>query len=139
VGAAVILVTHDMGIVAESTARTAAMYAGKIVELGPTEDLLTVPRHPYVAALLASLPHLDEARERLFAIPGQPPVLPGALWPCAFAPRCSFATEICTTDEPKADPRAPHGFACHHPLDEAVRAKVRGWAETGRCGPPRRS
>jgi oligopeptide/dipeptide ABC transporter ATP-binding protein len=126
VGAAVILVTHDMGIVAESTTRTAAMYAGKIVELGPTQELLTAPRHPYVAALLASLPRLGEERERLFAIPGQPPALPGALWPCAFAPRCSFATEICTSEEPKADPTAAHGWACHHPLDEAVRAKVRG-------------
>jgi oligopeptide/dipeptide ABC transporter ATP-binding protein len=126
VGAAVILVTHDMGIVAESTARTAAMYAGKIVELGPTEELLTAPRHPYLAALLASLPWMGKERERLFAIPGQPPALPGALWPCAFAPRCLFATEICTTEEPEAHPGAVHGFACHHPLDEAVKAKVRG-------------
>ena len=124
VGAAVILVTHDIGILAGSTARTAAMYAGKIVEFGPTEKLLTVPRHPYLAALLASLPRVDEERERLFAIPGQPPALPGALWPCAFAPRCPFATETCTSEEPEADPGAVHGFACHHPLDEAVRAKV---------------
>jgi peptide/nickel transport system ATP-binding protein len=124
--AAVILVTHDLGIIAESTARTAVMYAGKIVELGPTEELFTAPRHPYLAALLASLPRVNQERERFFAIPGQPPALPGALWPCAFAPRCPFATEVCTTDEPEAHPGATHGFACHHPLDEPVRAKVRG-------------
>lgn len=126
VGAAVILVTHDMGVVAETTARTAAMYAGTIVEFGPTEELLTAPRHPYLAALIASLPRLDEERERLLAIPGQPPPLPGALWPCAFAPRCPFATEVCTTEVPQADQGAAHGFACHHPLDAAARAEVRG-------------
>lgn len=125
VGAAVILVTHDIGIVAQSAGCTAAMYAGKIVEFGPTDELLTAPRHPYLAALLASLPRVDEERERLFAIPGQPPALPGPLWPCAFAPRCPFATEICTSEEPEVRPGATHGFACHHPLDEAVRAKVR--------------
>jgi oligopeptide/dipeptide ABC transporter ATP-binding protein len=125
VGAAVILVTHDMGVIAETTARTAAMYAGKIVEFGPTPDLLDTPRHPYLAALLASLPRLDEYRERLFAIPGQPPPLPGSLWPCAFAPRCPFATEVCTEHTPELDPAMAHGIACHHPLDDRARAEVR--------------
>jgi oligopeptide/dipeptide ABC transporter ATP-binding protein len=125
VGAAVILVTHDMGVVAETTTRTATMYAGKIVEFGPTRDLLTTPRHPYLGALLASLPRLGEDPERLFAIPGHPPQLPGLLWPCAFAPRCAFATQICTQQEPKSDLRDEHRYACHHPLDEAARAKVR--------------
>ncbi len=125
VGAAVILVTHDMGVVAETTTRTATMYAGKIVEFGPTRDLLTTPRHPYLGALLASLPRMGEGPERLFAIPGQPPQLPGLLWPCAFAPRCPFATRICTELEPEADPRDDHRYACHNPLDETARAKVR--------------
>ncbi|MBI3647506.1 MAG: ABC transporter ATP-binding protein [Actinobacteria bacterium] len=124
VGAAVVLVTHDMGVVAETTTRTATMYAGKIVEVGPTKELLTSPRHPYLGALVASLPRLNEERERLYAIPGHPPPLPGRLWPCAFAPRCAFATEICTQQEPVADPRARHGYACHHPLEEAARAGV---------------
>ncbi len=125
VGAAVILVTHDMGVIAETASRTATMYAGKIVEFGPTRDLLTAPRHPYLGALLASLPRLGEESGRLFAIPGQPPQLPGLLWPCAFAPRCPFATKVCTEEEPLADPGVAHGYACHHPLDEAARAKVR--------------
>ena len=124
VGAAMILVTHDLGVVAETTSRTATMYAGKIVEFGPTRDLLTTPKHPYLGALLASLPRLREDPERLFAIPGHPPQLPGLLWPCAFAPRCPFATKICTEQEPVADLRDEHGFACHHPLDETSRAKV---------------
>jgi oligopeptide/dipeptide ABC transporter ATP-binding protein len=125
VGAAVILVTHDIGVVAETTTRMATMYAGKIVEFGPTRDLLTTPRHPYLGALLASLPRLDEDDERLFAIPGRPPQLPGLLWPCAFAPRCPFATRICTEQEPGANPGDEHGYACHHPLHEAARAQVR--------------
>ncbi|MGZ4132628.1 MAG: ABC transporter ATP-binding protein [Actinomycetota bacterium] len=124
VGAAVILVTHDMGVIAETTARTAAMYAGKIVEFGPTSELLASPRHPYLGALLGSLPRLDEERERLFSIPGQPPPLPGRLWPCAFAPRCPFATELCTTAEPEADVADVHGYACHHPLAEGARVEV---------------
>ena len=126
VGAAVILVTHDMGVVAETAARTAAMYAGTIVEFGPTEAMLSAPRHPYLAALLASLPRLQEEHERLFAIPGQPPALPGRLWPCAFAPRCAFASKVCIEDAPEIAPGLEHGFACHHPLDEAARAEVRG-------------
>jgi oligopeptide/dipeptide ABC transporter ATP-binding protein len=117
VGAAVILVSHDMGVVAGSTARTAVMYAGRLVETGPTEELLRFPRHPYLAALLASLPREGGAHERLRAIPGQPPPLPGRLWPCAFAPRCPRADVVCTEREPWPDPDAPHGFACHHPLD----------------------
>jgi oligopeptide/dipeptide ABC transporter ATP-binding protein len=118
VGAAVILVTHDMGVIAETTARTAAMYAGTIVEFGPTQELLGAPRHPYLGALLGSLPRLNEERDRLFSIPGQPPPLPGRLWPCAFAPRCRSATEVCTEREPAADLEAVHGWACHHPLVE---------------------
>ena len=124
VGAAVILVSHDMGAVAETTTHTATMYAGKIVEFGATRDLLTTPKHPYLGALLASLPRLGEQPERLFTIAGQPPQLPGMLWPCAFAPRCGFATQICAEQEPVADPSAEHRCACHHPLDEAARAEV---------------
>jgi oligopeptide/dipeptide ABC transporter ATP-binding protein len=125
VGAAVILVTHDMGAVAETTTYTATMYAGKIVEFGATRDLLTSPRHPYLGALLASLPRMNEDPERLFTIPGRPPELPGLLWPCAFAPRCAFATRVCTEQQPLPDPRDEHRYACHHPLDEPAREQVR--------------
>ncbi|MGZ8630767.1 MAG: ABC transporter ATP-binding protein [Actinomycetota bacterium] len=124
VGAAVILVTHDMGVVAETTARTATMYAGRIVEFGPTPELLTAPQHPYLGALLGALPRLDEETGRLFAIPGQPPPLPGLLWPCSFAPRCPFATTVCTEEEPELDLGLEHRVACHHPLDDAARAEV---------------
>ena len=124
VGAAVILVTHDMGVVAETTTRTAAIYAGKVVETGPTRDLLVSPRHPYVGALLSALPRPDEERQRLFSIRGQPPQLPGLLWPCAFAPRCSFATTVCTEVEPELELEAAHATACHHPLTEATLAEL---------------
>jgi len=121
VGAAVLLITHDMGVVAQTTSRTAAMYAGTIVEVGPTDAVLERPRHPYVAGLLASLPRLSDEHERLFAIPGNPPGLPGPLWPCAFAPRCPRATQVCLGEEPRAQGGAAHAFACHHPLGAGAR------------------
>jgi len=115
-GAAVLLITHDFGVVAETTTRTAAMYAGKIVEFGSTEEVMLRPSHPYVHGLLESLPSLGEGKGRLRAIPGQPPALPGPLDPCAFAPRCPFADELCRTVEPVYAWPAERGFACHHPV-----------------------
>lgn len=116
VGAAVLLVTHDLGVVAETTSRTAAMYAGKIVEFGSTRDIMLRPRHRYVEGLLGSLPSLAEGRGRLRAIPGQPPALPGLLDPCAFVPRCPYADDRCRTVEPSYEWPTESGFACHHPV-----------------------
>jgi peptide/nickel transport system ATP-binding protein len=116
-GAAVVFVSHDIGIVAETCHRVAAMYAGRIVEYGPTSQVVSTPRHPYVAGLLASVPRLDAApTRRLPSIGGQPPHIPGPLAPCAFAPRCWRATEVCRTVEPLCEWPAASGFACHHPL-----------------------
>jgi oligopeptide/dipeptide ABC transporter ATP-binding protein len=120
VGAAVLLVTHDFGVVAETTSRTAAMYAGKIVEFGSTRDIMLGPRHPYVEGLLRSLPSLASDGGRLRAIPGQPPALPGVLDACAFAPRCPYADELCRTVEPLYEWPAESGFACHHPVTGGV-------------------
>ena len=124
VGAAVLLVTHDLGVVAEATSRTAAMYAGRIVEFGTTADVMLRPRHPYVHGLLDSLPVLRGEQERLRAIPGQPPALPGPLDPCAFVPRCPYANERCRTEEPRYAWPAGSGVACHHPV-ESPRTAVR--------------
>ena len=124
VGAAVLFVTHDLGVVAEATSRTAAMYAGRIVEFGTTADVMLRPRHPYVHGLLDSLPILARDHQRLRAIPGQPPALPGPLDPCAFVPRCPYADERCRTEEPRYAWPAGSGVACHHPV-EAPRAAVR--------------
>ncbi|MFN3642855.1 MAG: ABC transporter ATP-binding protein [Gemmobacter sp.] len=98
-GMALVLISHDLGVVAETCDRVAVMYAGRIVEQGPAEDLFETPRHPYTRGLLDALPSLDVA-QRLVAIPGVVPD-PRAMPPgCAFAPRCAHAAPQCRTAEP---------------------------------------
>ena len=91
-GMAVLFITHDLGVVAEFASRTVVMYAGRVVETGPTAELLARPRHPYTAGLLASMPALTapgEKRRRVTPIPGQPPDMAAPPLGCAFAPRCA--------------------------------------------------
>jgi len=98
----VILITHDLGVVAGITDRIAVMYAGKIVEEGPTEEVFDNPQHPYTQGLLRSVPRLDEDRkEQLVAIPGLPPDLSALPHGCPFHPRCDRATLRCTTEYPE--------------------------------------
>lgn len=108
-GAAVLLITHDLGVVAQMADRVLVMYAGQIVEAGPVEQIFASPLHPYTAGLLASLPRIDapiarpasrEAGRRLPFIPGQPPDMASLPRGCAFAPRCPRAMEVCRTVEP---------------------------------------
>jgi oligopeptide transport system ATP-binding protein len=92
-GMAVLFITHDLGVVAEFAARTVVMYAGRVVETGPTAELLARPRHPYTAGLLASMPALTapgETRRKVNPIPGQPPNMAAPPPGCAFAPRCAY-------------------------------------------------
>ena len=97
----VILITHDLGVVAGITDRIAVMYAGKIVEAGPTDEVFADPRHPYTQGLLRSVPRLDEVRkERLIAIPGLPPDLSALPAGCPFHPRCAEATDRCSVEYP---------------------------------------
>jgi len=105
-GMAVLLITHNLGIVAERTRRVYVMYAGQIVEEAPTERLFAAPAHPYTEGLLAAVPRLDLRRERLRAIPGQVP--PADAWPagCRFHPRCPHAWERCRTELPPLLPVA---------------------------------
>jgi oligopeptide/dipeptide ABC transporter ATP-binding protein len=95
---AMILVSHDVGVVAQHCDTLAVMYAGYIVESGPTERVLLTPRHPYTAALLDSLLplHPGSQRARLAAIPGQPPELADLPHGCPFAPRCTYAQKACS-------------------------------------------
>jgi peptide/nickel transport system ATP-binding protein len=113
-GAAVILITHDLGVMAEMAHRVAVMYAGRIVETGRVEDIFARPRHPYTVALLQSLPRIDGAQSRLVPITGQPPnpvALPAG---CPFHPRCAFAQDSCAQDEPVLRAIAPgQHAACH--------------------------
>jgi peptide/nickel transport system ATP-binding protein len=100
-GMAVILITHDLGVIASRTDRTMVMYAGKIVESASTENLFDSMRHPYSEALFESIPHLDQDRAaKLYSIAGLPPDLSREITNCRFAPRCRYATDICREEEP---------------------------------------
>jgi oligopeptide transport system ATP-binding protein len=98
---AVVLITHDLGVLSAVADRVSIFYAGRVVESGPRQDVLQRPRHPYTRALLEALPHPELARDQpLVAIPGSPPH-PGAIPSgCAFHPRCGYAVETCRTDVP---------------------------------------
>jgi peptide/nickel transport system ATP-binding protein len=123
-GMALILITHDLGVVAGHADRVLVMYAGKIVETGTTDQVYSRARHRYTEALLASVPHLTTSRDDVLrTIPGLPPDLSSPPQACRFAPRCPHATEICRTQEPPlvaAD--GDHPFACHHPAGVKVGA-----------------
>jgi peptide/nickel transport system ATP-binding protein len=99
-GTAVILITHDLGVVAETCDEVAVMYAGEIVELAPAEDLFEAPQHPYTVGLLGSIPLLNATRQRLTTIKGSVPALSGAFVGCRFAGRCPFAEPRCQAEPP---------------------------------------
>jgi len=114
-GAAIVLITHDLGVVAGFADRATVMYAGRPVETATVEELFAAPRMPYTAGLLGSLPRLDAGRgARLRAIPGAPPSLLELGTGCPFAQRCAFAVEVCRTSEPELVEVAPQrAAACH--------------------------
>ena len=97
-GTAVMLVTHDMGVIAEAADRVAVMYAGRLAELGPVREVLTAPRHPYTAGLMASTPLASKGRSRLHQIPGSMPRLGALPEGCAFHPRCPKVEARCQQD-----------------------------------------
>ncbi len=113
-GAAVLFVTHDMGLVARFAQKVAVMYAGRFVEYGPIREVFANPQHPYTRGLLSSIPSLTGDRhQRLIQIDGVPPDLRDLGNGCPFAPRCSEATAGCTTERPPLTERAPdHTAAC---------------------------
>ena len=100
-GASVMLVTHDMGVIAETCDRVAVMYAGRIVEIGPVQDVIHCPAHPYTLGLMGSIPSMEEDRERLMQIDGAMPRLNAIPPGCAFNPRCSRAMDRCRTQRPE--------------------------------------
>ena len=116
-GMGIILITHDMGVIAGRADRVLVMYAGRKVETAETLDLFKNVRHPYTEALLASIPQLDQDQsQELYSIPGLPPDLRRPPLACRFAPRCVFATEQCRThDPPLGGDDANHPYACFHP------------------------
>jgi peptide/nickel transport system ATP-binding protein len=116
-GMAVMLITHAMGVVAETAQRVVVMYAGKVVEEADVDALFADPRHPYTQGLIRSIPRIDldsEHKTRLEAIGGSVPILINPPVGCRFAPRCKFAMDICTAKEPLLRQIAPgHRMACH--------------------------
>ncbi len=120
-GMSVILVTHDLGVIAGRADRVAVMYAGKIAEITDTGTLFGNPRHPYTEALFEALPDkAAESKERLYSIPGIPPDLVHPPEGCRFAARCRYVTDRCRDEEPTLTGEVPgHRFACYHPVGAA--------------------
>ncbi len=124
-GTAVIMITHDMGVVAEIADRVAVMYAGRIIEHAPTDEMFDHPQHPYTEALLGSLPNLEDdpnEAEPLESIPGLPPDLINPPSGCRFNPRCKYRTALCTDRFPPLiapiEGDEEHVAACWHPATE---------------------
>jgi oligopeptide/dipeptide ABC transporter ATP-binding protein len=128
-GASVLLITHDLGVVAEMAQRVAVMYAGQVVETAPVRQLFAAPQHPYTAGLLAAMPRAGVRRTRLTTIPGVVPA-PGA-WAsgCRFADRCPSAWERCRTEAPAAyDTGAGSMARCHLVQEPSRRLPIAGVA-----------
>jgi peptide/nickel transport system ATP-binding protein len=117
-GTAVMLITHDMGVIAEAADRVAVMYAGRLAEIGPVRDVIKAPRHPYTDGLMGSTPLASAGLKRLHQIPGAMPRLGNVPDGCAFHPRCKRADERCENSIPDRE-AGPSFAACWHPiLDE---------------------
>ena len=114
-GAAMVLITHDLGVIAGQADRVMVMYAGKLVEVGSVEDIFYTPGMPYTLGLLGSLPRLDRQSERLTPIPGSPPSVVNMPPGCPFSPRCPLSTDECDRTEPVLERIGEgHLAACHH-------------------------
>ncbi len=124
-GMGLLIITHDLGVVAGIAERLAVMYAGRIVETGPTNVVLSRPRHPYTVGLLRSLPRLDRPRQAaLTPIEGSPPDLASDIVGCPFRPRCSRAIDRCATDDPPliAIDQPDRAVACWSPTPDGAAA-----------------
>ena len=118
-GASVMLITHDMGVIAETADRVAVMYAGRIVETGPVDSVTRAPRHPYTRGLMASIPSMRVRQAALRQIDGAMPRLHAIPAGCAFHPRCEHASARCHAERPELEARS-HAVACWHPFEGAV-------------------
>ena len=125
---ALVLVTHDLSVVEGFTDRVAVMYAGQIVESGPTAQVLTNPQHRYTQALIRSIPDLGlDPHARLATVPGSPPSLIDPPSGCRFAARCAAADDRCAAEEPPTTDRTDgHSFACWHPVETSVEVSYGG-------------
>ena len=99
-GMSIILITHDLGVVAGNSDDMLVMYGGEIMEIGKTENIYSAPTHPYTQGLMSAVPRLDDSEERLITIPGNPPNMMKSPVGCPFSPRCKFAVDKCNSDSP---------------------------------------
>jgi peptide/nickel transport system ATP-binding protein len=111
-GAAVMLVTHDMGVIAETADRVAVMYAGRLAEVGPVQEVIQRPKHPYTLGLMGSIPAIGQRIERLIQIEGAMPRLTDIPTGCAFHPRCPKAFDRCRAERPELVPVETSEAAC---------------------------
>jgi peptide/nickel transport system ATP-binding protein len=112
-GTAIMLVTHDMGVIAETADRVAVMYAGRIAEIGPVREVVQSPLHPYSKGLMGAIPSLAGEADRLVQIPGSMPRLSAIPPGCPFNPRCPYVFDRCRVERPEAIQRDVHRVACH--------------------------
>ncbi|MGJ4912600.1 ABC transporter ATP-binding protein [Bradyrhizobium sp. HKCCYLRH2015] len=112
-GTAVMLVTHDMGVIAETCDRVAVMYAGRVAEIGPVQEVIQNPLHPYAKGLMGAIPTLAGEEKRLVQIPGSMPRLSAIPPGCSFNPRCSAAFDRCRVDRPEPLRQGTQAVACH--------------------------
>jgi len=112
-GTSVMLVTHDMGVIAETADRVAVMYAGRVAEIGPVREVIKQPLHPYTQGLMGAIPSITGDAERLVQIPGSMPRLSSIPQGCAFNPRCSKVFDRCRIDRPELIDVGGHQVACH--------------------------
>ncbi|TMI00837.1 MAG: ABC transporter ATP-binding protein, partial [Betaproteobacteria bacterium] len=119
-GTAVMLITHDMGVIAETADRVAVMYAGRIVEVGPVADVIHRPQHPYTRGLMGSIPTIAAEREALEQIDGTMPRLTAIPGGCAFHPRCPHAFDRCRRDRPELMAAGATRAACWLVLRQAA-------------------
>ncbi len=114
-GTAIMLITHDLGVVAGACENTLVMYGGRVMEYGNTEDVFEYPSHPYTQGLLKAIPRLDQDGEELMTIPGNPPNMQNMPKGCPFQPRCPYAEDRCVTERPelKSDNSVNRPRACH--------------------------
>jgi peptide/nickel transport system ATP-binding protein len=112
-GTAVMLVTHDMGVIAETCDRVAVMYSGRIAEIGPVQEVVQNPLHPYAKGLMGAIPTLSGEDKRLVQIPGSMPRLSAIPPGCPFNPRCSFVFDRCRLERPEPLPHGAQAVACH--------------------------
>ena len=125
-GMAMILITHDLGVVAGSCERVAVMYGGRIRETGPVQPIFADPAHPYTQGLLDAIPRVDQLDEELRAIPGQPPNMSRPPSGCAFEPRCPYRRAECAAIDPPLEDFAPdRARACLAGLDELRDRRMR--------------